>query len=80
MTLFEALKFNRKPLEMLVRLGVKQDDIRYIDLYSEFVKMKNEGEKTTYAVAYLAGKYSVCERKVYDVIRRFGKCCTLDAV
>lgn len=65
---------------MLARLGVKQGDVRYIDLYSEFVKMKNDGEKTTYAVAYLAGRYSVCERKVYDLVKRFGKYCTLDAV
>lgn len=80
MTLFEALKFNREPLEKLIRLGIKQDDVRYIDLYSEFEEMKNRGEKTTYAVLYLANKYSICERKVYDVIKRFGKCCTLDAV
>lgn len=65
---------------MLIRLGIKQDDVRYIDLYSEFEEMKNRGEKTTYAVLYLANKYSICERKAYDVIKRFGKCCTLDAV
>lgn len=65
---------------MLIRLGIKQDDIRYIDLYSEFEAMKGRGEKTTYAVLYLASKYSICERKVYDVIKRFGKRCTLDAV
>lgn len=40
MTLFEALKFNRQPLEMLIKLGIKQDDIRYIDLYSEFEEIK----------------------------------------
>ncbi len=73
MTLFESLKFNREPLEMLVRQGVKPDDIRFIDLYSEFEEMKGRGEKTTYAVMFLADKYSVCERKVYDVIRRFKK-------
>ena len=80
MTLFEALKFNREPLEMLSRLGGKPDDIRYIDLYFEFVAMKCKGEKTTYAVSHLAEKYSICERKVYDIIKRFGKSCTLDAV
>ena len=80
MTLFEALKFNREPLEMLARLGGKPDDVNYIDLYSEFVAMKCKGEKTTYAVLHLAEKYSVCERKVYDIIKRFGKSCTLDAV
>lgn len=65
---------------MLGRLGARHDDVRYIDLYSEFEAMKGRGEKTTYAVLYLAEKYSVCERKVYDVIKRFGKRCTLDAV
>lgn len=30
MTLFEALKFNREPLEIIARLGGKPDDIRYI--------------------------------------------------
>ena len=65
---------------MLVRLGARHDDVRYIDLYSEFEAMKGRGEKTTYAVLYLAEKYSVCERKVYDVIKRFGKRCTLGAV
>lgn len=65
---------------MLIKLGIKQDDVRYIDLYSEFEAMKNRGEKTTYAVLYLANKYSVCERKVYDLIKRFGKRCTFGAV
>lgn len=65
---------------MLARLGGKPDDVNYIDLYSEFVAMKCKGEKTTYAVLHLAEKYSVCERKVYDIIKRFGKSCTLDAV
>ena len=80
MTLFEALKFNREPLETPRKLGVKQDDVRYIDLYAEFEKLKNRGEKTTYVVLYLAEKYSVSERKVYDVIRRFKKGCTPGAV
>lgn len=80
MTLFEALKFNREPLEMLISLGGKQDDLRFIDLYTEYEVMKKQGEKTTYAVASLANKYSVSERKVYDVIKRFGKHCTLGAV
>lgn len=80
MTLFEALKFNREPLETLIRMGMKPDDARYIDLYSEFEELKHRGEKTTYAVLYLAEKYAVSERKVYDVISRFKKGCTPGAV
>ena len=65
---------------MLQKLGGRQEDIRYIDLYAEFKAMKAGGDKTTYAVLHLADKYGVSERKVYDVIKRFGKQCTLDAV
>lgn len=42
MTLFEALKFNREPLEMLISLGGKQDDLRFIDLYTEYEVMNNK--------------------------------------
>ena len=80
MTLFEALKFNREPLVKLINMGLKHDDIRYIDLYSEYETMKDRGEKTTYIVFVLAQKYNICERKVYDIITRFRKNCTLDAV
>ena len=80
MTLFEALEFNKKPLEMLIRMGAKLNDIRYLDLYSEFKLMKSQGEKTTYCIAYLAEKYSISERTICEVFKRFKKECILDAV
>ena len=80
MTLFEALEFNKKPLEMLIRMGAKLNDIRYLDLYSEFKLMKSQKKKTTYCIAYLAEKYSISERTIYEVFKRFKKECILDAV
>lgn len=80
MTLFEALKFNREPLEMLQKLGGRPNDVRYIDLYAEYLMMKVRGDKVTYIVHHLAAKYSVSVRKVYELIKRFGRKCTLDAV
>lgn len=80
MTLFEFLKFNREVLDLFQKLNGKMDDIRYIDLYIEYESMKNRGEKTTYVVLFLANKYLISERKVYDVIKRFRKCCTFNAV
>lgn len=76
MTLFEALKFNREPLEMLLKLGGKPNDVRYIDLYAEYQAMKARGDKVTYIVHYLADKYSVSVRKVYELAGRFGHRCT----
>ena len=42
--------------------------------------MRKGGDKVTYIVSMLADKYNVSERKVYGLIKRFGKDCTLRAV
>lgn len=80
MTVFEILKFNRELIKRLVRIGFRPDDCRYIDLYDEYERMKESGDKVTYIVMHLSAKYGVCERKVYDIIKRFGSDCTADAV
>lgn len=80
MTVFEILKFNRKMLERLGRMGVRLDDTRYIDLFSEFCDMVNSGDKVSYAVAVLADRYGVSERKVYSLLRHFRTDCSHDAL
>jgi len=80
MTVFEILNFNRELINRLTQIGFKPEDCRYIDLYSDFEAMRDNGYKVTYIVSFLADKYDVSERKVYDVIKRFGKHCTVGAV
>ncbi|MEZ3524767.1 MULTISPECIES: hypothetical protein [Muribaculaceae] len=80
MTVFEILKFNREMLERLGRMGVRLDDTRYIDLFSEFCDMVNSGDKVSYAVAVLADRYGVSERKVYSLLRHFRTDCSHDAL
>lgn len=80
MTVFELLKFNREYLERLSARGLKLEDCRFIDLFSEYEDLSRDGEKVTYIVSYLSGKYNVSERKVYDIIRHFKKDCTGCAV
>lgn len=80
MIVFEILKFNRELIDRLQKVGFKIGDDRYIDLYEDYERMKKDGEKMTYIVSYLSLKYNVSERKVYDIVKRFGKHCTIDAV
>lgn len=80
MTIFEILKFNRELLERLCKIGVRLEDTRYIDLFGEFNDMVVAGEKVSYAVAVLAEKYSVSERKVYTLLKHFRNDCNPDAV
>ena len=80
MTIFEILKFNRELLERLRKIGVRLEDTRYIDLFGEFNDMVVAGEKVSYAVAVLADKYGISERKVYALLRHFRNDCNLGAV
>jgi hypothetical protein len=80
MTLFEILSFNKEIISKLLKAGVKPDDYHYINLYNDYMRMLNQGEKVTYIVATLSERYSVSERKIYSIIRRFKTQCTSYAV
>ncbi len=76
MTVFEILNFNKELLNRLVSIGFRPDDCKYIELYAEYEQLRRNNEKVTYAVSVLATRYSISERKVYEIIKRFGKDCT----
>lgn len=80
MTIFEVLNFNRELLEKLRRVGVRLEDAAYIDLFVEFNNMVDSGDKVSYAVAVLADRYNISERKVYSLISHFRKDCSPGAV
>ncbi len=80
MKLFEIINFNRELLGRLISAGFKPDDCKYLDLYDEYLKLREEGGKTTWVVASLSEKYGVSERKVYNIIKHFETDCTPRAV
>ena len=67
-------------INRLQEFGAKPDDCQYIDLYREYQKMREGGEKVTYIVTVLSERYHVSERKVYSLVKRFGRNCTVGAV
>ena len=74
------MKLNRELLNICRTAGISLEDVRYIELYNEYSRLLAEGEKITYIVAALSDKYGVCERTVYDLIRRLKAECNLLAV
>ena len=80
MTLFEILNFNKELIDRLVLVGIKPDDCRYVALYADYINMRSKGEKVTYIVSYLSERYKVSERKVYNIIKKFGTNCSAGAV
>ena len=80
MKVIDVRRFNRELLEKIARAGIRLDDIRYIDLFSDYMAMKSQGEKITYIVSILAFRYSISERKVYSLIKHLQNDCNSDAV
>ena len=69
------MNFNREPLKRLWQAGIRMEDVEYIDLYNDYQEMLDDGNKVSYIVAMLADRYHVSERKVYMLIKRYGREC-----
>ncbi|WP_294549494.1 hypothetical protein [uncultured Bacteroides sp.] len=80
MKVIELLNFNRELLKKLQEAGIRLEDARYIDLYMDYVRLLNQGDKVSYVVAVLSEKYSVSERKVYALVKHFQSDCKTVAV
>lgn len=73
MKIYELLQFNKELLKRLCFAGIKPDDYKYADLFADYERLSQEGEKKTYIVAMLADKYGISERKVYSVINHLSQ-------
>ena len=80
MKIIEIVKINRELLKNLHAAGVRMEDTEYINLYADYHKLKENGEKVSYIVAVLADRYDISERTVYSLVKRFGSECNLFAV
>lgn len=78
--MIEILKLNKELLKICRDVGIRVDDVQYIELYNDYNRLLAEGEKVSYTVAILAERYAVSERKVYTLIKRMRSDCNLCAV
>lgn len=59
MKVIEILKLNRELLKTCHYMGIRPDDVQYIELYNEYNKLQINGEKVSYIVAMLSDRKSV---------------------
>ena len=69
------LKFSGCMIEQLERAGAKPTDHKYVGLFEDYQKRRENGEKIGYIVACLADQYKVSERTVYDIVKRLASDC-----
>lgn len=73
MTVYDLIKVYEGPMNVLNEYNVNLSDVKYIELYREYLRMKSEGHKLTYIVAFIMDEYEVGQATVYRVIEKFGK-------
>ena len=71
MTGYELLAVNANLLKKMQSAALSVDDIKYMEMYREYERLRNEGHKKTYIMQYLSDEYEVSERTVYRIVDRF---------
>ena len=80
MKVWEIVKIGEKMLDMLQKSCMSMDDCKYLEMYEEYEKLMSEGARKARVAAYLAGKYRISERRVYYLLKKYGKECKVGAV
>ena len=65
------LLIGRELLKLMSICDLKIDDWKYLDMYSEYVKSRNNKVKYSAIICELAEKYGISESSVKRIIRRF---------
>ena len=71
MTGYELLAVNENLLKKMQSAALSVDDIKYMEMYREYERLRNEGHKKTYIMQYLSDEYEVSERTAYRIVDRF---------
>lgn len=70
MTQYELLKTAESLLVILMSNDVDSKDVKYLEMYQEYMRLKKEGHKVGYVVYYLSQQYECSEATVYRVVKR----------
>lgn len=73
MTQYELIKTAESLLITLNANDIDVRDVKYLGLYSDFVRLKEEGHKVGYIAYYLSAQYECSEATVYRVIKRMAR-------
>lgn len=68
MKAYELLSANKIALEIMASVSVDVSDVKYLEMYKEYIRLISEGHKKTYIMQYLSDEYGVTERSIYRIV------------
>jgi hypothetical protein len=73
MTEYELLKCAESTCRKMVENGIKPEDVKYLEVYEEWKRLRGEGHKVRYISYYLSQQYGVGEATIFRIAKRFEK-------
>lgn len=73
MKVIDVLVMAESLCRLLADNNIDPTDVRYIELYRDWVRMRAEGHKYSYIVYYLSIQYDVSESSVNRIVKRMNK-------
>ena len=73
MTNYELLAMNRSMVEVLLANHININDVQNLQIYEQFIEMKQQGHKVSYITVFLADKYEMTDRGIYKIIKRLSR-------
>lgn len=69
----KLLQIGAELLSLMSTFDLKVSDFHHLELYSEYIKARQNNEKYSYIIASLAERYGMSESSVKRIIRRFSQ-------
>jgi hypothetical protein len=60
-------------IKVMSENGIRPSDIRYVQMFTDYQSMRNDGEKFAVCIAVLSSKYDISERTVTRLINRLSR-------
>lgn len=73
MTQYELLKTAESLCRTLCDKHIKPEDVQYLQLYADYIRLKGEGHKISFITYWLGEQYGCSERTVIRVVNRMGR-------
>ncbi len=73
MKAYEFIELIKGPIQTIIRNGIKIDDIVYLELYKDFIAVRQELGSNKAALLHTSQKYKFSRLKVKRIVDRMGK-------
>lgn len=70
MTQYELLNAAESMVRIMADNGIKAEDVHYLSLYADWLRLRSEGHKVEYIAYYLSERYECNRATVYRVVKR----------